>query len=425
MVTYSLHVTIRYATFGDVAFRFASERIDAAQIQRTGAGALRVPGVITRSGVFEYRDAAGNVVREWRPPEEVLKADSLASMRDLPVTIRHPSSFVDPSTWQGLSIGHVSSGTIKEDSTLKAAAAELVISRADAISKIGKDLKEISYGYKVRIDATPGVVPEGYPDAGKAYDVVQRDIIGNHVALGPSNWGRQGSAVSLRLDSAGDECPPVEIKEEQERKSMKIRIDGIEFEAATEAELQAKIDAHNAQKQHKADSDAVAAEKARADALEKANAKLIADAEQARKDAAEAPVKYAARQALEASAKSVLGNAEKFDGKSDREVQLAVIRKFDSAYSDKEVPDVAVKATYDVWCKTHAASRPRVDASSARIALALSGANQDGTPKVDENRADEGNQETAQARRRNRIDNANKSAFTITQAGAQKAQMGG
>jgi len=166
--------------------------------------------VITRSGVFSYTDSTGKTIQEWRPPEEVLATDAMASLTDLPVTDRHPKGFVTPETWSTVAIGHVSGQARKSDAVDGAVESDLVVARRDAIDRIGKPdgLLEISQGYNVRIDETPGVVPAGMPDAGKRYDAVQRDIRANHVALGPKGWGRQGPAVAMRLDSAGDEVPP-------------------------------------------------------------------------------------------------------------------------------------------------------------------------------------------------------------------------
>lgn len=410
-----------------MALRFSTERIDGSRITQTGAGALRIPGIVTRSGVFEYRDSAGNVTREWRPPEEVCKADSVASMRDLPVTIRHPKDFVNPATWGTLAIGHVSDPRVDEG--LKAAGADIIISRADAQARVGTELKEISYGYKMRIDATPGIVPDGYPDAGKAYDVVQRDIIGNHVGIGPAGWGRQGAAVSLRLDSAGDECPPADTTTHNERKHMfKIRIDGKDFTDESESGLQAKVDAHYAAKSLEASAEAAKVEKARADAAEKVNVQLAKDLEIARADAAAAPAKLAARLTLETEAKACLGNAVKFDGKTDREIRVETIKKFDSTYSDVGLSDGEVAATYGVWAKhgVKLAGGSRADSTTRRIAGALGGVTQESATRADGTQdADPADSDAARNRRTERNDSAKTGAFTFTRDGAVKQQAGG
>jgi hypothetical protein len=70
----------------------------------------------------------------------------------------------------------------------------LVVTDQDAIEKIKrKDASEVSAGYKVDFDPTPGLTPEGEEYAG-----VQRNIRVNHIAIVPR--GRAGPEVRLLLD---------------------------------------------------------------------------------------------------------------------------------------------------------------------------------------------------------------------------------
>lgn len=423
-----------------MALRFDAIRLDASKIQRLGSGAVRVPGLLTRSGVFEYTDSSGKTIREWRPPEEVLKADSLASLKDLPVTERHPKSFVDPGTWKSTAIGHVSSETVRADKSASGVDADLVISDGSAIGRIGKDLKEISCGYRVEIEDSAGIVPAGMPDAGKSYDRIQRDIFHNHVAIGPANWGRQGSAVSLRLDSAGDEIAPAhedaampkmkscdcgasmkydaatcpncskparkDAAEQERQTTMKIRFDGVEFEGATEQEIQAKIDAHVAGKA-KTDS-AKELERLRG---ENETLKTQATQEKARADAAPALAKAAleSRTKLEESARAILGNAEKFDGKTDREIRVAAIVRCDAKWTDldaagKPKSDEKVDGAFEAWVAAAAPSgAPRVDAASRALALGLAGASPDGKAREEKADANEPDADAARKRRDTRM----------------------
>lgn len=136
----------------------------------------------------------GSVQREYRPPTEVFAADSLASLRDAPVTDLHPTEMVGPSTFATVAQGNVS-GIPTQDGDL--VAGEVVIQGAGLIAKIDRgEAKEISPGYVCELDMTPGTTPEGEP-----YDAVQRGITYNHVAIGPDGWGRSGARVSLRTDS--------------------------------------------------------------------------------------------------------------------------------------------------------------------------------------------------------------------------------
>lgn len=163
---------------------------------------MLIPAELTRSGVFEYHEADGRVVREYRPPEEVAKAESLATYDDAHVTIGHPAAGVTPQNFQSLVAGHIQAGSpkveTKADGSCKVVG-RLFVGRADAMSRVdARDLVETSCGYNVRTDETPGTSPQGEP-----YDRVQRDIVINHVGLfrrGDSRLGTQ-----LRLDSKGDQ----------------------------------------------------------------------------------------------------------------------------------------------------------------------------------------------------------------------------
>jgi hypothetical protein len=55
--------------------------------------------------------------------------------------------------------------------------------------------RQLSPGYDVRLDETPGITPDG-----KRYDAIQRDIVYEHIAIVTA--GRQGPDVSLRFDGA-------------------------------------------------------------------------------------------------------------------------------------------------------------------------------------------------------------------------------
>src|SRR5690606_28507268 len=56
--------------------------------------------------------------------------------------------------------------------------------------------KEISLGYKCQLDPTPGTWN------GESYDAVQKNIVVNHVALGPKGWGGT-SGLSGKIYSHG------------------------------------------------------------------------------------------------------------------------------------------------------------------------------------------------------------------------------
>ncbi len=358
-----------------MALRFDSIRLDASRVRRDARGFVRVPAIIAKPGVYNYTEPGGKTVREYLPPEEVSRADSLASVADAPVTIRHPRDMVDPSTWGNVSIGHASGPAT---ATPEGARAELVIARADAHAQIGKELIEVSRGVQVRIDETPGVTPDGKP-----YDRVQRDIVYNHIALGPSGWGRQGAGVSLRLDSAGDEIsenPPMKYTD----KTGKVH------EFKTDSELQAFLDSRadmappfppKKKGEEEEDEDEEEVKKAKKDA---ADQKARADAAQAELDAYKARERAATRAALETSARAVLGAEAKFDasdanGKpvpmTDRAVRELVIKRLDSEADMTGREDAYVSAYFDVAIRS---AKPSANPGHA-LAASVAGVRVDGT----------------------------------------------
>jgi hypothetical protein len=298
----------------DLVSRIATCRLDGA-FQRTPQGGLRASANLTRTGVLVYRNPDGTTRREYRPADEVFKADSLRTLEDAPVTDLHPSVMVDASNHGTLSRGHARDA--RQDG--KFVAAGVIVQDASLVALVEKgDRKEISCGYRCRVDMTPGISPEG-----EKYDAVQRDITYNHVALLPAGTGRAGREVALRLDAAYEDSTS-----EREITIVKtIRIDGKDYvlgkrraPAKLGEDSQKAITAANA-RADKAEADAATAV-ARAD---KADAALAAAV--ARVDELEKPVREAARKDLETRAAKVLGADYKFDGVSDEQVKAAVADK--------------------------------------------------------------------------------------------------
>lgn len=177
--------------------RVTQIRLDAgtvSSVRRTPQGGLRVDARLTRVGVLDYRNADGSVRREFRPPDEVFKAESLDTLRGAPVTDLHPSEMVRTDNHAVLARGHVGDD-VRADERFVAATLYVQDSRLVEMVERG-DRREISCGYTCDFDATPGEYE------GERYDGVQRNITYNHAALGPREWGRAGSDVALRMDAA-------------------------------------------------------------------------------------------------------------------------------------------------------------------------------------------------------------------------------
>lgn len=168
--------------------RVAQFRIDS--IQRTEQGALKVTANLTKTGVFDYRLPNGETIREYRPPEEVFGHQALDSLHGSPVTLLHPGEFVTTGNWDLLAVGSV----ISVEKNEPYVTGTLLVHDARVIDKIeAGELKEISCGYSADIVPAPAGVEH--------YDAVQTSLNYNHAAIGPAQWGRLGSDVSLRLDA--------------------------------------------------------------------------------------------------------------------------------------------------------------------------------------------------------------------------------
>ena len=155
-------------------------------------GFVRAEGYLTRWGIFVRRDAQGKTVRELRPPEEVMHADSLASFGLMPVTNEHPGEMLTADNAKQYAVGSVSESVVPEGDKVRAV---LMITDASAIEALDAGKSELSCGY------TADVVQETGVWQGQPYDAIQRNIRGNHVALVYA--GRAGPACSIRMDAAG------------------------------------------------------------------------------------------------------------------------------------------------------------------------------------------------------------------------------
>ena len=166
-----------------------SFRYDVAPIEKyevTPEGYLRAWATIARTGVQMYSNADGSVRREYRPEEEVSSPGSLASFAGKAITLEHPPVLLDSANTKDYQIGFSGTEVVYDNGFVRAV---MTITDQDAIEKIMKgDAKEVSAGYRVEFDPTPGVAATG-----ENYDGIQRMIDGNHIAV--VRRGRAGPQV--------------------------------------------------------------------------------------------------------------------------------------------------------------------------------------------------------------------------------------
>lgn len=159
--------------------------------KRRADGTLVVDAHITRCGVFEYLQPDGTVQRELRLPEEVFKKDSLDSLSKVPVTDDHPPDMIDAHNARQFMMG-ASGDAIRDGDHVRS---ELAVYDSSLIARMDKGKQEVSCGYECDLERKAGV----HPDYGR-YDCIQRNIVGNHVAI--VDTARAGHTARVRMDSA-------------------------------------------------------------------------------------------------------------------------------------------------------------------------------------------------------------------------------
>lgn len=342
------------------------QRFDIGELQkptRLGNGWLRVDGFLTRSGIFSYRNPDGSIRRELRPPEEVFKADSLASFGLVPLTNDHPPEVLTAANTKKFAVGTVGEAVKRDSDHVRAT---MLVTDADTITRIETGKTALSCGYTCDVDMTAGELQ------GERYDAIQRNIRGNHVAL--VDVARAGPTARIRMDAGDAEMiqnpsPAPSGGTEKTMSLVTMRIDGIDVETTPIAKqafekalatVTAKADGLVIDlAAAKADA---AKQSARADGIEaelKKEQKLRADA--ASPETVKALVK--ARVALETQASKVLGDAFKADA-SDRDLKIAIVEKLDGVKFDAE------KVKDDAYLDA------RFDGAIARAPTALTRANE-------------------------------------------------
>lgn len=215
---------------------FLSDRLNITSKRKyTDEGFLEVPARISRTGIQEYlaiemgltdRDPK-QIVKVYRPEEEVFSDLSLKSFANKPVTNNHPRELVNPTNSKEFSVGMSGPEVVKDGTYVSTV---LHITDGQAIKNIEDGKVELSNGYTADIEWVSGITPNG-----ESYDAIQRNIKGNHIAI--VERGRAGPAcrVADNLPSTGDKVA-----------MAKITIDGVDFEVSDQAaqavgKLQARL----------------------------------------------------------------------------------------------------------------------------------------------------------------------------------------
>lgn len=171
------------------------KRIDSISMDQTyytDEGYLVDHPIVTTCGIFEYKNGDGSTRRELRLPENVFDKKSLESYKGKPIIITHDAGEVDKENVRREQIGTIMSEGYRDGDSVRC---EIIIHDTNALKSCG--LKELSLGYSLDTDDTPGVYQ------GEKYDCIQKNIEINHLAL--VGEARAGETARLNIDGKDDD----------------------------------------------------------------------------------------------------------------------------------------------------------------------------------------------------------------------------
>lgn len=332
---------------------FRTDRMPAQKMRRLDNGFVRFDMTVSRSGILIYRFDDGSEWREYRPASEAFDTESIESLAGVPLTNDHPPVLLNSSNTKEYMVGYTGD-RVNIEGDFVAAVGTLTDADAIAVMEAGK--QEISAGYELELDFTPGVFE------GEHYDAIQKNIRYNHVAL--VDRGRAGPGARVKMDSAEsaertyrfDSFMSADDIRNKKGQSMKtISIDGVDYKVSEELEtallkkLRANADSIEAVK-----SDVTKAT-ARADALaddlaaEKAK---VAELQASKLDEAAINARVDARVKLLTFAKPRLDAATDWATKSDREIKVALIKAANPKFDAEGKDDVYIQARVDHLLET-------------------------------------------------------------------------
>lgn len=331
----------------DNALRYDASTLGKAELHKDGY--IHADAIVTRTGIFNYQNSDGTTRRELRHPDDVFDADSINSMKMIPMTNGHPQGrLVNSQNVSELQIGHVGENIRVSG---KHVIAPIAVTHDSGIKAVKNGKKQLSLGYTADIDNTPGVYD------GMSYDARQRNIKYNHLAI--VDVARAGQSARINLDSADAIQIDSENRFNNDEDTLKMSlsrvvVDSVGYEAPAEV-----VNALN-----KAEKNIVA-EKARADGLEHTVKTLHNEIESLKgerdtlKDRCDSLEKADHSAAIKKAAKeraSLIDNANKIlhpediaklDEMDDLDIKKEVIKKLMPSAKLDGQSEVYISARYD------------------------------------------------------------------------------
>ena len=173
------------------------DAVEIAGARVTGDGYLVADARIARTGIQIYSGRETGkpelgTVRVYRPEAEVFKDSAMASMAHRPVTNDHPAETVTAANWKTHSVGMTGGDVARDGHFIRV---PMTVMDAATIADVQAGKRQLSVGYTCDLAWTPGVT-----EAGEAYDAIQTNIRGNHLAI--VGAGRAGPDCRIHHDQS-------------------------------------------------------------------------------------------------------------------------------------------------------------------------------------------------------------------------------
>lgn len=320
------------------------DRAEVGKPRKTVDGYLVAQVHAARTGVQGYlgseigRDDL-DVVRVYRPEDEIFDRASLGSFKGKPITVGHPVERVTAANHRDLARGHIA-GVARDGERV---ALDVAITDAETVATLESGgPRQLSVGYVADIEFTAGVT-----DSGERYDAVQRNIFVDHLAIVQA--ARAGDDFRIRVGDDAEQWGASPIStQDREAKMADLKTVVLGDKAAQVAATDASIIEQYKADQAKAFADAETAHKAAMAEKDKAIAdkdKEITDLKAKAMTDADLDARVAARAKVVDAAKRVDPQIVT-DGVSDADIRRAVVAKSIGDEDAKAMSDGAIEGAF-------------------------------------------------------------------------------
>lgn len=183
-----------------------------------------------------------------RREEEVFNPETISSFEGKPFTIDHPDEMVTPENWKDLAHGFVTNVRRGVKEKLDLLVGDIVVTTKKAIELVKNGMREISCGY----DANYEQLEKGIG--------IQRDIIGNHVALVMRGRAGHRCAIGDKECTNCGECRcknHIKDKEGEDAMKFKDKLKNVYLKLIKDADFEKLPDDEKVDKLAEAGTDAI------------------------------------------------------------------------------------------------------------------------------------------------------------------------